>query len=163
MFLKFRMAHDATTMNGQILGVVIALTSTFNAFCTTFGYYSIKSSVDTVKAKLKANKSGDTCYHRRQNSTASQCLTTYVWVAAILYCPLALLLWVNVLFQMVLNVLEPLSSFLIVIVANSSGWANAYGYFHNENMKKEREKLMSSSQVNSTEKSFDSNRSSTNL
>ncbi len=157
------MAHDATTLNGQILGVVIALTSSFNAFCTTFGYYTIKSTVDTVKARLLSNKINSN-HHKRQNSTASQCLTTYVWVAAILYCPLALLLWVNVLFQIVLNSLEPLSSFLIVIVANSSGWANAYGYFHNEQMKKDKENgKNSSSQVNSTEKSFDSNSSSTNV
>lgn len=155
------MAHDATTLNGQILGVVIALTSSFNACCTTFGYYSIKSAVESVKTKLHTNSSS---YHHRQNSTASKCLTTYVWVAAILYCPLALLLWINVLFQITMQVLEPLSSFLIVIVANSSGWANAYGYFHNEQIKKERQKgKNSSSQVNSVEKSFESHSSSTNI
>lgn len=154
------MAHDATTLNGQVLGVVIAVTSTFNACCTTFGYYSIKTTVDKSKATLKSfrkSHSTNNSYHHHKNSIASQCLTTYVWVAACLYCPLAILLWVNVLFQIVMKSVEPLSSFFIVIVANSSGWANAYGYFHNEKLKNFNRKLLTK------ETSNDCNSSSSNV
>lgn len=134
------MAHNPKTVSGQILGVVISMTSTFNACSTTLGYWRIRSTVLSMKKKLKAHKTGGSSNsgHPEQQSTASKCLTTYVWVAACLYCPLALMLWINVLFEMILGAVEPLSSLFVVIVANSSGWANAFGYFHNEQLKKGR-------------------------
>lgn len=136
------MMADATTRSGHALSFVITLTSSFNAVSTTFCYYSIKQTVDKIKADLKAfndreqySVSHAASFVHQQDSTASQCLTTYVWVAACLYCPLALLLWLCVFFVVGMHVVEPLSSFFIIVVANSSGWGNAYGYFHNEKLK----------------------------
>lgn len=134
--------HDATTATGRVLGIAMAATSTANALCTTLGYSRIKKKVIRIKTHLKTHSSvggGGGASGENVNSIASQCLATYVWMAACLYCPLALLLWINILFQVAIGVVEPLSSWLLVIVANSSGWANAYAYFHNEDLKLNRE------------------------
>lgn len=135
--------HDATTATGRILGIAMAATSTANALCTTLGYSQIKRKVIRIKTHLKSHNNkgegGGGASGENVNSIASQCLATYVWMAACLYCPLAVLLWINILFQVAIGVVEPLSSWLLVIVANSSGWANAYAYFHNEDLKLSRE------------------------
>lgn len=159
---------DATTSSGHVLSFVITLTSSFNALSTTFCYYSIKRTVDKIKADLKAfndreqySVSHAASFGHQQDSTASQCLTTYVWVAACLYCPLALLLWLCVFFVVGMHVVEPLSSFFIIVVANSSGWGNAYGYFHNEKLKRDNKIAKDLAKGTSMDKSTVGNSSST--
>lgn len=136
-----RMMHDATTTTGMLLGVAMAATSTANAACTTLGYYRIRQNVVKLKLHLRAHNP-DKLNDKPESCLGSQCLATYVWMAACLYCPLALLLWINILFQVFSGMVEPLSSWLLVIVANSSGWANAYAYFHNEALKQKRRETM---------------------
>lgn len=122
------MANDVTTNSGRFYGAIVASASTLNAFCTSFGYYCIRRRI----LMLKANKQ----HIMKQCSIIFRCLTTYVYIAAWLYWPLAISLWINLFFQVVFHTVEPLSCLLIAIIANSSGWANTYGYFYNENLKR---------------------------
>lgn len=82
----------------------------------------------------------NTRYCNKKSLIASKCLNTYVYVAACIYSPVATLVWIYVVVVMGINVVEPLSSFLIVIVANSSEWGNAYGYLYKEMLKADKKR-----------------------
>lgn len=137
------MANDVTTNQGMILAGLAAMTATLNACCTTFGYLSIrKKALKTLKSLTSTPPTNQNGIMGRKmkgfKSTATQCLSTYVWIASCLYCPLAFLMWITVFIHITTDSIEPVSTFLVVLVANSSGWANAYAYFKNERIRKGR-------------------------
>jgi len=120
------------------------------AFCTVGGYSAIKKEIANQNNKTVLNnqkqsfKNGKLRQPQKRHSIATKCLTTFVGISLALYCPLALAYWVFSI-QICLGVVEPLTVLFIVVVANSSGWANAMGYFYNRNLKARR-----------TEKKFES-------
>jgi hypothetical protein len=73
--------------------------------------------------------------------------------------------------QAYFGVIEPITALLIVITANSSGWANALGYFHNRRIKERREEAKNKNKgrhsfipsTNSTGNSNSSTNSNTHL
>ncbi len=137
------MANDVTTNQGMILAGLAAMTATLNACCTAFGYHSIKKKTQrTLESLMSMTPTPENVLSgpnmKGFKSTATQCLSTYVWVASCLYCPLAVLMWICVFIHVATDSIEPVTTFLVVVVANSSGWANAYGFFQNERIRKER-------------------------
>lgn len=162
------MAYDPKSWTGKMVGFLLALTCTINASCTTIGYFRIRvalvktrrrldshsglSSTLTNKLTLRSSKTGQ--------DVAYECLSTYVYVGACIYCTLGVLMWIDFFFQAFMCVVEPLSAFLIAIVANSSGWANSYGYWRNEKLKRRerqvQKRLPCKIVFNLNEKSMDS-------
>jgi len=109
--------------------------------CTTFGYTAIKKEI-TQQNKLLLNRQfkSDT-YGKNEKckrlSTATQCLTTFVQISLVFYCCLALATLVFTI-EICFGILEPTTVFIIVLLSNSSGWANARGYFYNKKLKARR-------------------------
>ncbi|ORZ33657.1 hypothetical protein BCR44DRAFT_1437885 [Catenaria anguillulae PL171] len=65
---------------------------------------------------------------------ASQCLTTLIRTASLVYIPLSISLFAVAVFQAA-GYIEPLSSLAVVITANVSGFANSWAYMKNSMLK----------------------------
>lgn len=110
---------------------VIGIYATLNAIITTFGYYFIKKTIENQKNAFQKVRETN---RDKLFSTATECLSTFVKVGACLYCPLAIFFWAYIT-QTFLGVIEPITVFVVIICANSSGWANSLGYFYNQRLK----------------------------
>lgn len=147
-------SYNAAESSGWVLGVGAAVACSLNATVTAYSRYTIKKRVQEQREKMSSFKikrqySDDPQINKRTrkalsntqgyHSTAIQCLSTYVSLATCLHCPLAVLLWIYVLLQIAWGVIEPFTALLIVMITNSYGWANAYGYFYNIRVKKKWE------------------------
>lgn len=135
-----RMLQDVRTGGGIALGFYVTSSSSAQALCTTLGYRQIKRVVEQqrlVMRKKVPHKNVRSTPDR--HSTASECLTTFMIIALTLYCPLAIV-YCFLVVESIFGVIDPVTVTLIVIVANSGGWANALGYFHNLKIKAARER-----------------------
>lgn len=77
----------------------------------------------------------------RYHSTATNCLTTFVYISICLYFPFAVTAWLYLTFGF-FGFIEPTTAFIVVIAANSGGWVNMWGYFHNRKLKEMRRKIV---------------------
>lgn len=158
--IYFRFLTDYNTTAGKVLGLSICLTTTIHAVLTLKAYTSIRqvitkqrrivstytippTSVDMEKSQSHANETWGHGHplpqpnQCRYYSTATNCLTTFVYISLCLYFPLAMSAWVFQILGM-FGYMEPINILAIVVGANSGGWVNAVGYFHNKNIKKRR-------------------------
>jgi hypothetical protein len=150
IFVNFRFLHNIQTIEGRILGFYIATSASMQAICTTVGYRSIRKVIESQNVSMltyqdKSSTSKTLMNPLKRHSVATQCLTTFVRISVILYCTLALTYWAFVI-QTCFGVVEPSTAFVIVIVSNSSGWANTLGYFYNKRLKDKRRALLTSSE-----------------
>jgi len=114
----FRILNKPNTTSGIILGYYMCISTTVQAFCTCVGYRSIRNIIETQKQSF-AHGNNTLSGHFRHHSIATQCLTTFVRIAEIIYCTLAIVAWAIVI-QMTWGVEEPLTIFYtIVVTANS--------------------------------------------
>ncbi|KAJ6641498.1 hypothetical protein Bhyg_06437 [Pseudolycoriella hygida] len=118
---------------GVIFSFHVTVFVALQGFCTALGYRSIQRVVDEGKQIISSHISSN----RPQDlhGTAHKCLATFVLIAICLYCPLSFIVLAFSI-EISLGVVEPVTSLLIVIIGNSSGWANAVGYFRNRRIKK---------------------------
>ncbi|ORZ33654.1 hypothetical protein BCR44DRAFT_1437882 [Catenaria anguillulae PL171] len=65
---------------------------------------------------------------------ASQCLNNLIRAAVVVYVPLAIASYIVATLH-VLGYVEPVSAWSVAVMANSTGFANAYAYFSNEVLK----------------------------
>lgn len=136
--MNLRVFLNINATAGSVFGFYIAVAGAAHALGTTIAYLQIKGIVERQKQVLKerrkmVNKKSD------RNSTASECLTTFVAISVFLYCPLPILNFAFAV-ETMFGVIEPITVTLTVIAANSSGWVNALGYFHNLRIKAARER-----------------------
>lgn len=137
------MLQDANTPGGTALGLYIFISSSAQALCTTLGYRGIQRTLQRQKEAMLRHKIKVKGHHPQTKSegnysTASECLATFVFISLCLYFPLSLFFFVSVVLQNMAGLVEPMTTLLIVITSNSSGWANAFGYFHNRRVKARR-------------------------
>ncbi len=130
------MLQDVRTNGGIALGWFVTLSATTQGITTTIAYRQIKLVV--IRQKLALMRHASMERSSAKNST-SECLTTFVIIAMTLYCPLAISYFLFSI-QTMFKVIEPVTVLIIVISANSSGWANAVGYFYNLRIKSNRDK-----------------------
>jgi len=124
------------------MNFVIAIMGTANAIITTLGYYLIKKRIEAQRETWKSVESLKKSKQRAQHySTATECLSTFVKVAACIYCPFAISYWIYTV-QSLMGFIEPITAFMLAITANSSGWANSLGYVYNERLKSENKKSL---------------------
>lgn len=130
----FWMLHDVESISGNLLAGFTILMIVSLAIITCTSYMGIRREVD--KQRLKINHSG--VVHNGYHSVANQCLSTYVWISRCIYCSMAIAYSVLMIETAVFGVVETTTAFVITIVSNSSGWANAWGFFYNERIKMNR-------------------------
>lgn len=121
---------NASSNKGALYVGLACTVATMNASITIFGYYSIRRKCLKV---LKSSEVGE-----KRQSTTTRCLSTYVGIAVCLYFPMVISLWTNVSIVLLTHKTEPFTSMVSVIVANSSGLANCWGYFRNERIRRKR-------------------------
>jgi len=131
--ILYRILHKPNTTSGIILAYYMCASLSLQALCTSVGYKSIIKIIATQKKSL-AHGVNTASGSFRHHSIATQCLTTFVRIAEIIYCTLAIAAWVFVI-QITLGVEEPMTVYTIIVTANCSGWANALGYFYNRRVK----------------------------
>lgn len=131
------MLLDVRTTAGTCFGVFIAVTTTAQAVLTVMGASKIRSVVKKQK-EIDFNQTRCEAERKKRLSTAYECLTTYVVVSVTLYCSLSVVFIIFMIESSVFGVIEPVTCFLIVVFANSSGWAIGVGYFRNLKLKRRR-------------------------
>lgn len=110
----------------------VTVSVALQGFCTALGYRSIQRVVNAGKQSISSHISSN--QRQDRHSTASECLATFVLVSICLYCPLSFIVLAFSV-ETSFGVVEPVTALLIVVVGNSSGWANAAGYFRNRRIK----------------------------
>lgn len=128
----------------------VTVSVALQGFCTALGYRSIQRVVDEGKRNISGHISGN--QRQDRHATAHKCLATFVLIAIFLYCPLSFIVLAFSV-ETSFGVVEPVTAILIVIIGNSSGWANTVGYFRNREIKKrsvEMSSIKSKSEVMSS-------------
>lgn len=151
---------DLRTKSGLILGGIVCLTASTHAALTLFAYRAIQNVISCQQRVFSYLESplpperilrpaiipGNHASHpirinsyvqQQSYSTATNCLTTFIYISLCLYIPLALACWVGWIFSCY-GYIEPLSALGVTIFANSGGWVNALGYHHNRRLKEKR-------------------------
>lgn len=90
--------------------------------------------------------------------TATECLTTYIFVSILLYFPLAVGCWTIFVTTAFFGVVEYSTVLVIISTANSLGSANALAYLYNKRLRgrqvtQEQERQTSSQNTSSTKTS----------
>lgn len=133
------MLTNIKSTGGIALNAYATTCTVIQALCTLIGYKEIKNALKRPTVMAQHHKGAKKDLSTDLNETASKCLTTFVMVSIYLYCPLAVFYIVFSVETSIFGVLEPFTPLLIVIMANSMGWANGLGYFNNRKIKMKRE------------------------
>jgi hypothetical protein len=142
-----RFSINQLSVGGVFLAYFMAGAALYHASAVTIAYRAITKAIkfhNEVILKYKTIVQYLEPGHakiRRNHSIATQCLTTFVRLYIFLYYPLGIALSVSALATS-LGVIEPITIFTTVVVANSCGAANAVVYFYNERLKARRKALM---------------------
>jgi len=86
-------------------------------------------------------------------NSVTKSLTTYIWIAFYIYFPFVLGHWTLLFTTYFLGLIETSTTIVIVIAANSFGWANAMGYFYNQRMRLKRMQNMNCNNNNNSSSS----------
>ncbi len=149
MFFSYRMSYNVRTKYGLLSGLLAAFVCCTNAILHLFCYSAIKSRVlnqqnwllfHKQKNLQNSNNSNDHDHQKQAYWTSLKCLTTHMQIATYTYCPLAILLSAEIYIQFMHGVTSTVLSGLMVVLGNSSGWVNAFGYFYNDHLKTLRSK-----------------------
>lgn len=132
-FAFHRMHQNVRFPGGVTFSFHVTISVALQGFCTALGYRSIQRIVNEGKQTISSHISSN--QRQDRHTTASECLATFVLVSICLYCPLSFIVLAFSV-ETSLGVVEPVTALLIVVIGNSSGWANAVGYFRNRKIKK---------------------------
>lgn len=128
----YRMHQNVRYAGGVTFSFHVTVSVALQGFCTALGYRSIQRVVNEGKQTISNHISSN--QRQDRHATASECLATFVLVSICLYCPLSFIVLAFSV-ETSFGVVEPVTSLLIVVIGNSSGWANAAGYFRNRRIK----------------------------
>ncbi|OXA58686.1 uncharacterized protein LOC110845534 [Folsomia candida] len=150
---------DLKTGWGIFFGAAVCATCTAHATLTLVAYRAIQNVISdhkrlfgTYVEPLPPKYSDDenkfpnsvrinSYIHQTTYSTATNCLTTFIYISICLYFPLAFIVWAGWTFAY-FGYIEPFCALGVIISANSGGWVNAWGYFHNRKLKERRKTLV---------------------
>lgn len=128
-----RIYNNVQTQSGHMLAAFSALLGATLCFATSASYISIKRMVDRHELENEG-----AVIHNDFHATATHCLTTYIAMCFLVYCPLSIAYLAFLLETAYFKVIETTTALVVVVSANSLGWANAFVYFYNKKVKLRR-------------------------